>query len=127
MASAVMRALHQLRLHGTRDLRMIMAQQEGAMTHPIIDVGMAVDIPFAGALRVADIERKRAQEAIVVGDAARKHLAGAGIQGLRTWTCLGELRLEAQAAALCLRQPRRTPALAVGHRRPPQTNCRSRY
>ena len=58
-----MRALRDLLLHGRNDRRMHMAQQQRAVAAEIIDVFVAIDIPFeraGGARRIDRIGQQRA-------------------------------------------------------------------
>ena len=49
-----------------------MAEEKGAVTHDIVDVFVAVHIPFAAALRMVNENGKRSRVADVVGYAGRK-------------------------------------------------------
>ena len=54
-----------------------MAEQHGAVAAEIVDIFVAVDVPFARALGPGDMDRIGVEVARIVGDAARQHLAGA--------------------------------------------------
>ena len=54
------------------DLRMAMAEQQGAMAAEIVDVAIAVDIPFPRPLGARDVEPVGFDIARIVGDAARE-------------------------------------------------------
>ena len=74
---AIMRAEIHLPLHRVDDRRVRMAEQHGAVAAEIVDVFVAIDIPFARALGARDVDRIRVEIARVVRDAARQHFAGA--------------------------------------------------
>ena len=53
------------------------------MAAKVIDVFVAVGVPLPRSLGPLDIERMRLQVARIMNDAARKHLAGFEMPGLR--------------------------------------------
>ena len=54
-----------------------MAEQHRAMAAEIVDILVAVDVPFARPLGPADMDRIGIEVAGIVGDAAGQHFAGA--------------------------------------------------
>src|SRR5262245_3892649 len=71
MAGAVVRATGDLPLDGFHESRMRVSEEQGAVSHPVVDVLAAVDVPLAGAARALHIQRERREVPAVVGDAAR--------------------------------------------------------
>ena len=80
VGEAVVRALLHLFLHDPHDVRVGMAQEQGAMTGPIVDVLVAVDIPLAGAGGVGNEKGEGVHAAGVVGDAVGEEVPGLGGQ-----------------------------------------------
>src|ERR1700730_1798583 len=66
------------------DLRMAVAEQQRAMAAEIVDVAIAVDIPFPRPLCPGDIKAVRLDIARIMGDAAREQPAGLLGGGRRT-------------------------------------------
>ena len=58
------------------DLRMIVAEQERAVAAVIVDVAVAIDVPFVRAQGALDVDAVGLEVAAVVGDAAREQAAG---------------------------------------------------
>src|SRR5439155_1639417 len=50
VAGAVMRALERLLAHGVADGGRIVAEEQRAVSHPVVDVAVAVDVPLVGAV-----------------------------------------------------------------------------
>jgi len=78
-AGGKVHALLQLRLRGGDDLRVLVAEQQRAVAAVVVDVFVAVEIPFAGAERVVAVDAVGPQPAGVVDDAARQHLYGLAV------------------------------------------------
>src|SRR5262245_23514841 len=67
---AEVRAEPDLDTDGLDHGRMAVAEEEGAVAHPVIDVLVAVDVPLVAPSRALDVDRKRQLMPDVVGDAA---------------------------------------------------------
>src|SRR5688500_5738552 len=67
---AIVRAACDLVLNRRDDRRMGMPEQQRAMSLPVVDQAVAVDIPFVRALSALDCQRKWLHPAAVMGDAA---------------------------------------------------------
>ena len=65
-----------------------MAQDKRAVPHNIIDVNVAVQIPFLGAARASDIGEERQERAEVVGHPAGQHAAGPFVRQLGVGICV---------------------------------------
>src|SRR5258708_2075131 len=76
MSSAVVDSSRDLFPHRRHHFRMSVAQDQSAMSAEVIDVTVAVDVPFAGAFGAVDIDGMRPQVADIVGDPAGKNLTG---------------------------------------------------
>ena len=74
MAGAEMGAAVELGMHRRHDLGTAMAEQHRAVAAEIIDIAAPVDIPFARALRVVDVDAVGLDVAGIVRDAAWKQL-----------------------------------------------------
>ena len=85
MAGAVMGAAVELGVHGLQHRRVVVPQQQRAMAAEIVDVLIAVDVPFQRALGPRHIERVRIQLACVMGDPARQQVARPRRQLGRAW------------------------------------------
>jgi len=68
---------------GRGDLRMVVAQDERAMAHPVVDQVVAVDIPLAGAVGAVDVDRKRREIPTIVRNPTGDRLARPLIQRRR--------------------------------------------
>src|SRR5436305_6014194 len=73
MGAAVERLVHRCQ-HGG----MVMAEQQGAVAAEIVDILVAVDIPFARPLGALDIDAVGLDVAGIVGNAARQDVIGLG-------------------------------------------------
>src|SRR5262249_17550144 len=73
VAGAVVRAPRDLALDRLDQRRMGVPQEQGAVTHPVVDVLPAVDVPLAWTRCALDVEREGRQVPAVVGDTARDH------------------------------------------------------
>src|SRR5215475_198186 len=76
MTGAVVRATRCLLDHGITHVRGVMPHDERAMTHPVVDVLPAIDIPFVRAIGTFDKDRKRLHTAVIVSDPVRKEVLG---------------------------------------------------
>jgi hypothetical protein len=76
VARSVMRAMVELRVRGFDDLGMVVAEQQRTVAAEIVDILVAVDIPFARSLRPVDIEAIRIETPGIVRQAAREDIAG---------------------------------------------------
>ena len=63
---------------------MAVAEEQGAVPHPVVDVLVAVHVPLVGALGALHVDRERGQVPAVVGDAARDHAAARARRAPRT-------------------------------------------
>src|SRR2546430_14707538 len=81
MTGAVMRATRCLLDHGITHERGVMPHNERAMTHPVIDVLPAIDIPFVCAIGAFDKDGKRLHAAVIRGDPVRGGGLGAVPKG----------------------------------------------
>src|SRR5436309_3060890 len=64
VTGAVMRAAQRLLAHGVGHLSRVVAEEQGAVAHPVVDVAIAVDVPLVGALGPGDVERTRLHAAV---------------------------------------------------------------
>ena len=84
VAGAVMGALCGLRRDRFHDCRITVTKDQRAVSAEIIDVLVAVHIPFARARGPLHIDRVRLQEAADVGNAVRQQRFGTVVQGSGT-------------------------------------------
>ena len=77
---APMGALRHLPLNRLDDGRMGVAEQQRPVPAEVVDVFIAVDVPFARARRALGVDRIGQQRAGIVGEAGRNGLAGLGIE-----------------------------------------------
>ena len=84
VAGAVMYALRGLRRDRFHDCRLTVTKDQRAVSAEIIDVLVAVHIPFARARGPLHIDRVRLQEAADVGNAVRQQRFGPVVQGSGT-------------------------------------------
>src|SRR5439155_13629121 len=94
VAGAVVGAAQGLRAHRVRDLPGTVSEEQRAVTHPVVDVAVTVDVPLVGALRAGDVERKRLHPAVVVRHRVGEEAPGALVQGARGGQGLGVAVLE---------------------------------
>jgi hypothetical protein len=59
------------------DVGWIMAQQQSAVPHPVVDVAMAVHIPLVSTFGTLDINGEGLHASIIVGYPVGKNLLGA--------------------------------------------------
>jgi hypothetical protein len=52
------RAFAHLLGYGRRHLRVVVAQEQCAVAHPVVDELIAVDVPFVAAIGALDVDRK---------------------------------------------------------------------
>src|SRR5919108_2655393 len=71
MGAALERALD-----GGGDPRVVVAEQERAVAAVVVDVAIAIDVPFVGAFGPLDVDAVGLEVAAVMGDAARQQTAG---------------------------------------------------
>ena len=110
MAGAEMRAALECALDGGADLGMVVAEQQRAVAAVIVDVAVAIDVPFVSALAPLDVDAVGLEMAAVMRDAAREQVAGLG----------GECRRARRAVAI------RGFDGQIGERRLPRRGVRSR-
>ncbi len=72
-----------LRVHRLDHARMRVTQQQRPMPAKVIDILVAVGVPFPSPLGSLDIEGVRLHVPGIVNDTARKHLARFQMPGLR--------------------------------------------
>ena len=77
VAGAVVGALVDLLGHGRGHGGIVVAQNQRAVAHPVVDQLVAVDVPLARAVGAFDVDRKGREVAAVVRDATRDRLARA--------------------------------------------------
>src|SRR5258708_14632581 len=85
MVCAEMCALLQSGVARGYDARMVVPEKERAVAAEIVDVLIAVHVPFARALGVVDIDAVGLHVAGIVGDPARQELLGLGCETRRFW------------------------------------------
>ena len=78
---AVVGAVGDLSGDGADERRVGVAEEEGAVAHDVIDDFVAVDVPFAGAEGVVDVDGEGGEVADVVGDAVREVALGLLVKG----------------------------------------------
>jgi hypothetical protein len=63
--------------HCLADVGRAMAEEQGAMAHPVVDVAVTIDVPLVGAFGTLDVHRERLHASIVVGHPVGKDRLGA--------------------------------------------------
>src|SRR5712664_387913 len=71
-------------------LGMVVAQQQRAVTHPVVDELVAVDVPLAAAIGALDVDRKWGEVATIVGDATSDCFARTCVELRRSRESLAE-------------------------------------
>src|SRR6516225_818027 len=87
MAGAEMRAALDLVVHCLHDLGVTMSEQQRAVSAEIIDIAIAVDVPFPRPFGPRNIETVRLDIARIMGNAARKQSGSSLGVGRRTRGC----------------------------------------
>src|ERR1051326_2146395 len=90
VACAVMRTLVALLGDRGDDARMVVAEQQCAVAHPVVEQLVTIDIPLATAFGPLDVDGKRSEIAAIVSNAARDHVARALVKLRRFRKALAE-------------------------------------
>ncbi len=96
VGGAVVGAAQGLVADGVPDVRRVMAEEEGAVAHPVVDVAVSVGVPFEDALGPFDVDREGPHPAAVVGDAVWEDVPGALEKSARGGQGFGVAVLEAR-------------------------------
>src|SRR5712671_5591889 len=104
MTGAVVRATRRLLDHGITHVRGIMAHNERAMAHPVVDVLPAIDIPFVRAIGTSNKDRKRLHTAVIVGNSVWEEVLGALKERTGCWKRLTIGMFESHGAVLRMKE-----------------------
>ena len=100
-----MRAERQLLRDRCDDIRVVVSEQQRAVTHDVVDDLIAIDIPFAAAGGARDVERERRVVPHVVCDAVREDSGGTSGQTLRGRVLLYITRQDGHRQSSFVRAP----------------------
>src|SRR5919197_5290642 len=94
VTGAEVRAARDLLLDRAHHRGVAVAEEQRAVSHPVVDVLVTVDVPLPGAARALDVDRERQEVANIVGDSAGNRRSRALGEGGRARMPRAELLLD---------------------------------